>query len=146
MSANGLEVFDTTLQKTNGWLADLMKSMEIENRHAAYQTLRAVLHTLRDRLSTEEVADLAAGMPMLVRGLFYEGWTPGRSTRPDRIEDAFFQDVLRHYGGRPYADPPKMCAAVFHLLERHLPEGEIRDVRHQLSGPVRALWPEVQKT
>lgn len=145
MSANGLEVFDTTIQKTNGWLVDLMKEMEIENRHAAYQTLRAVLHTLRDRLTAEEVADFAAGMPMLVRGMFYEGWRPGRVERPERCLEAFLEDVLSHYGGRPYADAQEMCIAVFRVLNRHLPEGELRDVRHQLSGPVRALWPEQVK-
>ena len=142
MSANGLEVFDTTIQKTNGWLVDLMKEMGIDNRHAAYQTLRAVLHALRDRLTIEEVADFAAGMPMLVRGFFYEGWRPGREERPERCEEAFLEDVLRHYGVRPHGDARGMCTAVFHVLNRHLPPGEIRDVRHQLSGPVRGLWSE----
>ena len=47
MSATGLEVFDTTLQKTNSWLKELMEEMGWD-RHKAYQALRAVLHALRD--------------------------------------------------------------------------------------------------
>jgi uncharacterized protein (DUF2267 family) len=31
-----------------------------------------VLHALRDRLTVEEASDLAAQLPMLIRGLYYE--------------------------------------------------------------------------
>jgi hypothetical protein len=40
MSATGLEVFDTTVQKTNVWLKDLMEVMG-GDRRKAYQALRA---------------------------------------------------------------------------------------------------------
>jgi hypothetical protein len=43
MSATGLEVFDTTVQKTNAWLKDLIE-VTGGDRHKAYQALRAVLH------------------------------------------------------------------------------------------------------
>ena len=47
MSATGLEVFDTTLQKTNRWLKELMQILGTEDRHRAYLALFATLHTLR---------------------------------------------------------------------------------------------------
>jgi uncharacterized protein (DUF2267 family) len=56
MSATGLEAFDTTIQKTNSWLNDLMQVMDWSDRHKAYLALRATLHALRDRLPVEEVA------------------------------------------------------------------------------------------
>lgn len=76
MSATGLEVFDRTLHKTHAWLKAIMEELGTEDRHKAYLALRAVLHALRDRLTVEEVAQLAAQLPMLVRGLYYEGWDP----------------------------------------------------------------------
>jgi uncharacterized protein (DUF2267 family) len=48
MSATGLEVFDTTLHKTNIWLNDLMQIGGWQDRQVAYQALRATLHALRD--------------------------------------------------------------------------------------------------
>jgi uncharacterized protein (DUF2267 family) len=50
MSTTGLPVFDTTLQKTNMWLHEIMDDLQWDNRHKAYQALRGVLHALRDHL------------------------------------------------------------------------------------------------
>jgi uncharacterized protein (DUF2267 family) len=76
MSATGLDVFDTTLQKTNQWLHDTMRLLDCSDRRKAYLALRVTLHALRDRLTVEEVAQFAAQLPMLVRGFYYEGWDP----------------------------------------------------------------------
>jgi uncharacterized protein (DUF2267 family) len=51
MSRTGLDVFDTTLHKTNAWLSELMQGAHLADRHAAYRALRATLHALRDRLT-----------------------------------------------------------------------------------------------
>ncbi|MFI5387889.1 MAG: DUF2267 domain-containing protein, partial [Fimbriimonadales bacterium] len=47
--------------------------------HRAYQALRAVLHALRDRVEPDVAAHVAAQLPLLVRGIFYEGWDPGKT-------------------------------------------------------------------
>jgi hypothetical protein len=49
MSVTGLEVFDTTVHKTNGWLRELMDELDWPDRHKAYLALRATLHALRLR-------------------------------------------------------------------------------------------------
>jgi hypothetical protein len=76
MSQTGLEVFDTTLHKTNSWLKDLAQALGQADRHRAYLALRATLYALRERLTVEEVAQLGAQLPMLIRGFYYEGWDP----------------------------------------------------------------------
>lgn len=45
-----------------------MEELDWQDRHAAYLALRATLHALRDRLTVEEVAELGAQLPMLIRG------------------------------------------------------------------------------
>jgi hypothetical protein len=74
MSTTGLPVFDTTVQETNLWLKAIMESLHTDDRHLAYLSLRATLHALRDRLGSENAVHLAAQLPMLLRGLYYEGW------------------------------------------------------------------------
>ena len=78
MTELGFPVFDATVQKTS----HLLKHIEgaygwpKQRRNQSYAALRSVLQTLRDRLTVEETAQLAAQLPMLVRGLYYEGWNP----------------------------------------------------------------------
>jgi uncharacterized protein (DUF2267 family) len=54
----GLEVFDTTVHKTNSWLKEVMQEIHRDDRRKAYLALRSTLHALRDRLTVEEVHSL----------------------------------------------------------------------------------------
>ena len=88
MSATGLDVFDRTVHGTNNWLNDLMQVLGWQDRHKAYMALKATLHALRDRLTVEEVAQLGAQLPMLIRGFYYEGWDPtGKPLRARHKEE-----------------------------------------------------------
>src|SRR5262245_21587032 len=104
MSATGLEVFDRTLEKTNGWLHDLMQMLNWTDRHQAYVALRATLHALRDRLSIEVVAQLGAQLPMLVRGFYYEGWNPTNKPVHVRHKDQFLALIERQLQGNDFVD------------------------------------------
>jgi len=54
--------------------------------------VRAGLHALRDRLIPDEAVDLGAQLPMLVRGMHYEGWKPN-ATPSDDDRQAFLERV-----------------------------------------------------
>jgi uncharacterized protein (DUF2267 family) len=144
MSATGLAVFDTTLQKTNGWLKELMDELGWDDRHKAYLALRATLHALRDRLTVEEVAQLGAQLPMLIRGFFYEGWDPSGKPRRERHEEQFLIRIGREFSedarGGPDQSLSDIARAVFTVLARRVTEGEIEDVRHVLPAELRELW------
>lgn len=75
---NRLEVFDKTVQTTNAWLKEITEATGLDRRRA-YRVLAAVLHALRDRLTVDEVAQLGAQLPILVRGLYYDNGTPPES-------------------------------------------------------------------
>jgi uncharacterized protein (DUF2267 family) len=66
--------------KTNVCLKDLMEILDCPDRHEAYLALRATLHALRDRLTIEETAQLAAQLPMLIRGVLLRGLGSNRKT------------------------------------------------------------------
>ena len=141
MSATGLDVFDTTLHKTHTWLNELMEIMGSDDKHEAYLALRAVLHALRDRLTVEEVAQLGAQLPMLIRGFYYEGWDPTAKPAQERHREQFLARVEQPFLRATPVDPEPIAIAVFRLLSRRISEGEIEDVRHVLPADIRDLWP-----
>jgi uncharacterized protein (DUF2267 family) len=133
--------FEATYQTTNAWLNELMEELGWKDRHRTYQALRTVLHTLRDRLTVAEVADLAAQLPMLLRGLFYEGWKPnGKPVKGRRKEDflAHIAAVLRD----PEVFPEEVAWAVFKILQAKVSAGELEDIKGILPREIRTLWPE----
>ena len=140
MSVTGLEVFDTTVHKTNAWLKRLMEIQGWEDRRLAYLGLRAVLHALRDRLTVEEVAELSAQLPMLVRGFYYEGWDPTDKPVRERQREQFLDRIEREFRTDVPIDPEDVARAVFRLLSECVTEGEIEDVRHVLPSEIRGLW------
>ncbi|MGC9526240.1 MAG: DUF2267 domain-containing protein [Limnospira sp.] len=75
MSTTGLSTFDTTVQKSNTWVADVAKILNWDNKENVFQGLRIVLHHLRDRLTVEEAVHLGAQLPILLAGFYYEGWS-----------------------------------------------------------------------
>lgn len=141
MSASGLEVLDTSVQKTHVWLREIMERLETADRHQAYMALKSTLHALRDRLSIEEAAQLGAQLPMVIRGLFYEGWRP--AIRPERASswEDFMKPVYLAVCQNGGWTPDEVVSAVFDVLARHVSSGEIDDVIAQLPRDIRALWP-----
>ncbi len=142
MSMTGLSQFDQTIHLTNDWLNELMETLDWNERHRAYVALRVVLHEIRDRLPVAEAAHLAAQLPMLVRGFYFEGWRPGRAERPDRSLESFLTAIDKAFTDDPEADADTVASAVFALLSSRVSAGEVEDVRSSLPEGVRRLWPE----
>ncbi len=140
MSTTGLDVFDRTIHKTHIWLKELMDVLDCEDRQQAYVALRATLHALRDRLTIEEVAQLAAQLPMLIRGFYYEGWDPTGKPIKERNVDDFLTRIDQELG--PSAiDAEEAARGVFLVLANRISQGEIEDIEHVLPREIRDLWP-----
>lgn len=133
-----IEVLDTTIQKTYVWIRDVMEDAGWDDRHKAYLALRAVLHTLRDRLTVDEGANLSAQLPMLVRGLFYEGWRPSEVPKRIRTKDEFLANVEANFPRTgDTVEPETMTRAVLRVLAANVTRGEIEDVAGMLPQGVR---------
>ncbi len=140
MTQATISSFEGTIHKTNVWLKDVMEELGWDSHERAYHALRAVLHALRDRLATAEVADLAAELPMLVRGFYYEGWSPGRQTTPLRHKEQFLEQIDLAFRDDMTVDAEEVVRAVFRVMSKHVSNGEIDDIKHTLPREIRELW------
>ncbi len=141
MTMTGLESFDTTVQKTDVWLKEIMHGLGWDDRRLAYSALRSVLHTLRDRLTVDEAASMAAQLPMLIRGLYYDTWDPSSVPQRYRSKEQFLQQVHQRFGPNVDVDPEQMTRVVFNAINAHLTEGEVEKVRSILPDDILHLWP-----
>jgi uncharacterized protein (DUF2267 family) len=141
MSTTGLDVFDTTVHTTNNWLNELMQLLIWDDKRRAYRALRETLHALRDRLPIDEVAQLGAQLPMLIRGFYYEEWDPTGKPLRVRHADEFLAQIETRLQGDYPIDAEEIARAVFTLLSERISDGEIDDVKQVLPAELRSLWP-----
>jgi uncharacterized protein (DUF2267 family) len=137
-----VDCFDKTLKKTVTWLDELRAALGWPDRQRAYTALRVTLHALRDRLPPGEALHLAAQLPILVRGVYFEGWKPGRTpVRARQLED-FLAPISQALMSEWATPPDEVAREVFALLARHVSSGEMEDVAHALPAALRELMPE----
>jgi uncharacterized protein (DUF2267 family) len=121
-----------------------MDEMKWDDPHKAYRALRVVLHALRDHLTLEETAHLGAQFPMLIRGLYYEGWKPSKQPIKERHEEQFLARIAEYFQNDPelrsVAAFEVMTSKVFSVIARHISKGEMKDVLQILPTEIRNLW------
>jgi uncharacterized protein (DUF2267 family) len=140
VSTTGLPVFDTTVQETNLWLKAVMEGLHTDDRHLAYLALRATLHALRDRVGPENAVHLAAQLPMLLRGLYYEGWRLAASQTKERTRSDFLEHVRSELPRGSALDPNVAARAVFGVMWEKLDLGEVGKVIDLLPEELKELW------
>lgn len=111
------------------------------NERSACAALRAALHVVRDTLPIAQVLELGDRLPVLVRGLYYEGWhlKNGLETKltPEKALANARHDLRGH---AEFISQEETLRAGFNALRRLLPEDEVKKLRHALPGSIQLLW------
>jgi uncharacterized protein (DUF2267 family) len=141
MSSRAIE---STVQKTHEWIEAVCGNLggRVE-RDTGYNVLRAVLHGVRDRLSVDSAAHLGAQLPMLVRGLYYEGWHPANKPLRLRHADEFLALVEQELTPE-VIDPVPGVQAVFRTFEQFLDPGTIDKLLLAMPREIRELWTRLE--
>jgi uncharacterized protein (DUF2267 family) len=140
MPQTGHRTFDATLEKTNRILNDIEEAYgwPKERRNQSYAALRAVLHAVRDRLPVGEAVQLSAQLPMLVRGLYFEGWKP--ADVPIKMDREEFLDRVRHEFPYEVAGGiEQLIRTVLQALKLYVAEGELEDIRSSVPSDLAVL-------
>jgi uncharacterized protein (DUF2267 family) len=141
----GTKALDRSVQKANIWLKDLMKELNWSNRNRAYSALRATLHAIRDVLPVQEAVHLASGMPLVIRGIYFENWVVQKKPLRLHSVDEFYNLVLQKFGRLPtklgfeVSNLPQIVDAVFVVLAKHVSRGEMQDIQMVLHKELKGL-------
>jgi uncharacterized protein (DUF2267 family) len=139
MPTTTVDSIQRTVQKTNEWVADLERELGTDRSDYAWRALRGYLQTLRDRLNIDEAAELAAQLPQLLRGVFYEGFDPGHQPAPIRDREAFLAKLAQQAQLQDPAEAARVAAAATRVLRRHISTGEVEDALAQLPSEIREV-------
>ena len=139
MTLTHLDILDRSVEKTCVWIDDLAEELGTDDRQHAYRVLRAFLHSLRDHISVNEAAQLAAQLPVFVRGVFYEGWDPSRTEIHVRDVDTFLRRIADEALLAGETEASFAAAAANRVISRHISLGEAESVLHVLPGHLRDL-------
>ena len=139
-------MFEDWVQKGNEFIKEVSDEMETD-RQSSLRIVKAVLHTLRDRLSPMESKDLVSQLPMILKAIWCDGWSPDKTPdksikkREDFIEYVFSSpELVQPNDLEDIEGARKAVISVLSVLKRHLTQGEIDDISSQLPEDIKGLW------
>ena len=140
--------FNKYAEKGNLILAEISEQLGIEeNRERSYRILRAVLHVLRERLPVQESFHLMAQLPLVLKGVYADGWKyHDKPNRKIRDLTSFVREMVRedypagHHDFMTVKDAENAVRAVITVLRRHIAAGEADDIENALPADLKEIW------
>lgn len=134
-----IAIIERSVEKAHVWLGEMAQELGIDDRQEAYRVLRAYLHALRDRLSVDEVAQLAAQLPELIRGIYYENWNPSKTPVRYRGLADFLDRVAGDANLDGETEASYAVTSAAKVLRRHVSAGELDDIRAILPDDLKVI-------
>lgn len=135
------------LDKANDFIREVAFELgDLDDEPRAWRVTGAVFHTLRERLPVEESFDLLSQLPLLLKGVYVDGWNPSRKHEPIRTLAEFIERVkqkerfLAPHDLGDGEEAKKAVAAVFRTLKRRVSKGEANDIQSSLPEHLREFW------
>lgn len=141
--------FEKYAQEANAFIKELSRNLGHPDETARTEIiLKAVLHTLRDRISVGESLNLISNLPMFIKAIYVDGWK--QSEKPLRLKNKheFVDEVERKQfaiGERTFdwnISTEEIVNTAFITLKKYIPEGEAEDIISQLPDGLKELFRE----
>ncbi|MFP3951157.1 MAG: DUF2267 domain-containing protein [Candidatus Bathyarchaeia archaeon] len=136
---------DSTIQTTMEWLNIVQEELKWPDEERVYDATKAVLQALRDRLPIEEAHEFAAQLPMLMKGIYFDGYDPTDKPLKIRSREEFLERVRKNFGNQPL-DAEKATKAVLRMLYKKLSGGELEDIKGNMPNDIKGLFTAAKKS
>ncbi|MEQ8434784.1 MAG: DUF2267 domain-containing protein [Oceanicaulis sp.] len=143
MADTQVQTLEDAVHTTNIWLRDIEEAAGLKDRESAYRALRGVLLAIRERLPVEPASQLGAQLPTLIRGIYYEQFSPAHQPKTIRSKTEFLTLIAEEFDPVPelLGDPDRATQAVLSVVNKHIDPGEAQKARHMLNDDLKELWP-----
>jgi uncharacterized protein (DUF2267 family) len=135
--------FEDYQTKANTWLHKVAEHLGIQDRNQAGRIFRAVLHALRDRLPAGEAAHLGAQLPIIWKGIYYDGYRPDHHPERIRHEEQWLEfirtkDALAEVKDFPKLEDAKLAfEGVMQALHELLSPGQYEKLENALHREIK---------
>lgn len=134
-------IFDTALQQAHEWLHVTGEELGLSNERSATAALRAALHVVRDSLTMAQALALGDCLPVLVRGLYYEGWRLKDKFETKLVPDEAVANARHDLRGHDeLRSEEETLRAGFKALRHLLPQDEMEKLLQALPADIQRLW------
>ncbi|MGC5052200.1 DUF2267 domain-containing protein [Micromonospora sp. DT48] len=133
---------ESSMDKTNLILKDIEQAYgwSKEQRNQSYAALRTVLHLLRDRMPIEESVEFSAQLPIVLRGVYFDGWQP--QNVPIKLNrDDFLYEVRQGFPYDVKGGPQRVVQVVLDSLRRHVTQGQWDEVKDTMPNDLARIMP-----
>lgn len=143
-----IHYFDKYVSETNTYVKDLAQELgHPEEITQTIRLLRAVLHSIRDRIDMGESLDLLSQLPMILKGLYVEQWKyhekpPLNYKDMEGLAEAVKKEQER-IGEQSFDWPEpteELVKKVVSSLRRFMTDGQAIHVMGQMPKEVRELF------
>ncbi|MEU7768439.1 DUF2267 domain-containing protein [Nocardia sp. NPDC049190] len=126
----------------HAWLHTIGAQLGTDDRTFVYRAVRAWLHAVRDQVEVATAAHLAAQLPEMLRGAFYEGWVPARV--PAHHDVTAFVGTFAEEAGVSPDEAAALAGAVTKALSGLFSPGQLDGVFAVLPARLRNLLSGVE--
>lgn len=138
MNLMNIATFARSQEKTQEWLEKTQHQIQLKNEEEAYVVLRAVLHALRDRLTVNQVIDFGAQLPLLLAGVYYDGWTAREKPTKIKSSQDFISKIAKDLPQN--VNPQNATVGVFNIIKEKVTPGEVKNIKAELPDEIESLW------
>jgi uncharacterized protein (DUF2267 family) len=133
------------IQNSLEWVNRIKECGRWKSQEVALAILRVVLHQLRDTLSVTEAVNFSAQFPLIIKGIFFEGWKPSHVPSKITKADSFLESIRRNLFPWGAIDPEDAVICVFRILVEKVDPGDIQKMRNSLPQELSELFEMMKK-